>query len=115
MYVRVVQASVKPKRLLEFKHAVKNHDRPAIERLPGFVDEVELYSKNHFLSITFWETEATAEHYARTVFPRMAARSEPLVHDTTLRALPYEAAYDTTHEAAKETEAVIARTLAAAA
>ena len=38
----------------------------------------------------------------------MAARSEPLVCDTTLRALPYEAAYDTMHEAAKKAKTATA-------
>src|SRR5512146_2998102 len=99
MYIRDVQATIKPKRLAEFKHAVQTHDPPMVRRLPGFLDQIELYSKDVFIGITFWQTAQDAEHYARNVFPRIAARSGPLVCDTMLRAIAYDVAYDTMHQA----------------
>ncbi|MFB3916016.1 MAG: hypothetical protein ACE14M_04765 [Terriglobales bacterium] len=117
MYIRVVQATVKPKRLAEFKHAVKTHDLPVVRSLPGFLDQIELYSKNAFLGITFWQTSQDAEHYAHDVFPRIAARSEPLVCDTAVRAVAYDVAYDTLHqvEEIRKLKPVTAGALAAAA
>ena len=96
MYTRVVQATIKPKRVLEFKDAVANHDLPIIRSQPGFVDNIEMYANNQFISLTFWKTEEDAERFASEAFPRIAARDWPLVLKP-LRAEAYTVEYDTIH------------------
>ncbi len=119
MYARLVQATIKPKRLAEFKDAVTSHDLPAIRSLPGFVDDIEMYLENKFVSITFWQTEKDAEQYTCELFPQIAARSAPLVSDTGLRAQVYKIERDTIHEAkieaVKKMESTAVRAFAAVA
>jgi heme-degrading monooxygenase HmoA len=94
MYIRIVQATIKPKRVLEFKDAVANHDLPIVRGQPGFLDHIAMYADNQFISMTFWETEEDAERFTSEVFPRIAARSGPLVLKP-LRAEAYKAEHDT--------------------
>jgi hypothetical protein len=96
MYTRVIQAAIRPKRVAEFKGAVTDHDLPIIRSQHGFVDDVEMYAGNQFISLTFWETEEDAERFTRDVFPRIAARSSPLVV-SPLEARAYKLEEDTVH------------------
>jgi heme-degrading monooxygenase HmoA len=119
MYPRVVQATIQPKRLAEFKNAVSNHDLPVIRTQPGFVGDLVMYSGNSFLSITFWQTEEAADRYTQEVFPRLAARSGPLASNI-LRAESYRLDNHTilemrSGEVKKKVESVPVRQLAAAA
>jgi len=118
MYPRLVQATIQPKRLAEFKNAVTNHDLPVIRTQPGFVGDLVMYSGNSFLSITFWRTEEDAERYTQEVFPRLAARSGPLASNI-LRAESYRLDNHTILEVksgeVKKVESVPVRQLAAAA
>jgi heme-degrading monooxygenase HmoA len=102
MYTRVIQATIRPKRIAEFKGAVTDHDLPIIRSQPGFVDDVEMYAGDQFISLTFWETEEDAERFTRDVFPRIAARSGPLVV-SPLKAKAYKLEHDTVHTLRSET------------
>jgi hypothetical protein len=81
MYSRVVQATIRPKRIKEFRYAMNEHDLPIIRSQDGFAGDYVMYSGNKFFAITFWRTEKAAEHYATEIFPRLLARFEPLVLD----------------------------------
>jgi len=109
MYTRVIQATIRPKRVAEFKDAVTDHDLPIIRGQPGFVDDVETYAGNQFISLTFWETEKDAERFTRDVFPRIAARSGPLVV-SPLEAKAYKVEQDTVHTLRSETVETMEKT-----
>ncbi len=61
MYTRVAQATIKPKRLAQFKDGITNYALPAIRTQPGLMDVLEMYSGNNFLCVTFWQSEKDAE------------------------------------------------------
>jgi len=109
MYTRVIQATIRPKRVAEFKDTVTDHDLPIIRSQPGFVDDVETYAGNQFISLTFWETEEDAERFTRDVFPRIAARSGPLVV-SPLEAKAYKVEQDTVHTLRSETVETMEKT-----
>lgn len=109
MYARVIQATISPKRVAEFKGAVTDHNLPIIRSQPGFVDDVEMYAGNQFISLTFWETEEDAERFTREVLPPIATRSGPLVV-TPLEARAYELEQDTVHSSRSETVETIEQT-----
>jgi len=118
MHTRVVQATIKSKRIAEFKNAVTNHDLPAIRTQPGFLGDLVMYSGASFIAITFWQSEQDAELYSQELFPRLAARSAPLV-DNILRVENYRlvsrAVFEMESVAASKVETLPVRQLAAVA
>lgn len=102
MFTQVLQATVKPKRLAEFRHGVAHHAMPAIRRQPGFVDALTLFSANNFLCVTFWRSQHDSERFTAGVLPRILARTEPLLVGLA-RTEIFKVTSDTIHER-EETE-----------
>jgi len=97
MYTRVVQATIKPDQIEQFKDAITHQALPAIHSQPGFVDAVEMYSGDKFVCVTFWRTQEDAERYTRDMFPRIAEMAGPLLNGTP-QAETYEVENDTIHK-----------------
>ena len=82
MISRIVSCNVKPEKIADFRHALKNEVLPAISSEPGFVDLVESFdtASGEFVCTTLWNTHADVENYDKGLFQDVAQRLIPMVN-----------------------------------
>lgn len=88
MISRIVDCSIHPEKLNEFRHALNDTFVPQIRSQPGFIDIIESLdpSTGHFVCNTFWNSADDVKRYdegyfqevAKGLMPYMAG--EPKVH-----------------------------------
>ena len=102
MFTRIVDCTVKPEKREEFKHRLTNEVVPILQKQPGFVDEITLFSDTEperCVALSFWKTKNDAERYSREHYSRIldiispTLQVEPRVHT-------YNLEHSTTHKIA---------------
>lgn len=79
MYTRVFQATIKADRLMDFKETLNNEVVPLVNKQPGYIDNVEMYSGNNLVCVTFWRTRDDAERFGQDVFPQVVESATPML------------------------------------
>jgi quinol monooxygenase YgiN len=88
MISRIVDCSVRPEKLNEFRRALNEEFVPRIKAQPGFVDIIESIDVNngHFVCNTFWNSAEDVKRYDTGLFQEVASNltpflsGEPAVH-----------------------------------
>ncbi len=93
MFSRIINCTVDPARVEEFRTAVNNEFLPRIQSQPGFVDNIESLdaTTGQFSCVTLWKTASDVERYDKGLFQEVAAAITPLLQGPpTVQTLPVE-------------------------
>jgi len=93
MVSRIIQCSIKPAKVNEFRNALNNQLLPRIQSQPGFVDNIESLDPNtgQFCCVTLWQSPADEARYASGLFQEIADNLTPLIEgNPTVQTLPVE-------------------------
>ena len=92
MYSRIINCTIKPDRINEFRNAL-NTQLPRIQSQQGFIDNIESLdpATGKFCCVTLWKNAADVENYDNGLFKEIAAGLGPLMQDDpTVQTLPVE-------------------------
>jgi quinol monooxygenase YgiN len=93
MVSRIINCTIDPAKVDEFRNALNNQFLPRIQEQPGFVDNIESLdpATGKFCCMTLWETAADEANYDKGIFQEVAASLGPLmVGNPTVQTLPVE-------------------------
>lgn len=93
MFSRIINCTIDPAKLNEFKAAVNDQFLPRIQSLPGFVENIESLdpATGQFSCVTLWKTASDLENYERGLFKEVAATLVPMMKgNPTIQTLPVE-------------------------
>ena len=93
MYSRIVNCSIKPDQVDEFKAKLNNELLPRIQAQPGFIENIESLdaATGQFSCVTLWESAADVENYNNGLFQEVTANLIPLLQGSpTVQTLPVE-------------------------
>ena len=93
MYARIINCSIKPAKVDEFRATLNGEFLPRIQSQPGFVDNIESLdtTSGEFCCVTLWKSAADVERYESGLFQEIAKGITPLLEDTpTVQTLPVE-------------------------
>jgi len=93
MYSRIVNCTIDPAKVGEFKAALNNEFLPRIQAQPGFIDNIESLdpATGQFSCMTLWESAADVENYDKGLFQEVAAKLGPVMQGApTVQTLPVE-------------------------
>jgi hypothetical protein len=74
MVSRIINCTINPAKVNEFKNALNNQLLPRIQAQPGFVDNLESLDSQtgQFCCVTVWKTPADERNYANGLFQEIA-------------------------------------------
>ena len=93
MFSRIVNCTINPARIEEFRTTLNNNFLPRIQSQPGFVDNVESLdpATGQFCCTTLWKTKADVDNYHNSLFQEVASAFMPLLTGApTVQTLPVE-------------------------
>jgi quinol monooxygenase YgiN len=93
MYASIINCSINPARVEEFRGTLNGEFLPRIQAQPGFVDNIESLdtTSGQFCCVTLWKSAADVERYENGLFQEIAESITPLLEDTpTVQTLPVE-------------------------
>jgi hypothetical protein len=93
MVSRIINCTINPAKVNEFRDTLNNDFLPRIQSQPGFVDNLESLdpATGKFCCVTVWETPADEQRYASGLFQQVAGDLMPLMQDSpTVQTLPLE-------------------------
>ena len=93
MFSRIINCTINPSKVSEFKTALNDQFLPRIQSLPGFVENVESLdpSTGQFCCVTLWNTRRDVENYDDGLFREVADKLGPLMQNApTVQTLPVE-------------------------
>ena len=93
MFSRIVNCTIDPSRVNEFRSALNNQFLPRIQSQPGFVDNIESLdaTTGEFCCVTLWKSASDVERYDNGLFQEVAAAITPLLKaGPTVQTLPVE-------------------------
>src|SRR5438094_8855460 len=93
MYSRIVNCTVDPAKVGEFKAALNNEFLPRIHAQPGFIDNIESLdpATGQFSCMTLWESAADVGNYDKRLFQAVAAKRGPVMQVAlTVQTQPVE-------------------------
>jgi len=93
MIARIINCTVTPSKVGEFRTLLNNTLMPKIQSQQGFVENIEALDPNtgQFSSTTVWRSRSDVENYDNSVFPELAAKMSPLLNgNPTVQTLPVE-------------------------
>jgi hypothetical protein len=93
MIARIINCTVTPSKVGEFRTLLNNTLMPKIQSQHGFVENIEALDPNtgQFSSTTLWRDRSDVENYDNSVFPEIAAKMSPLLNgNPTVQTLPVE-------------------------
>jgi len=93
MIARIINCTVTPSKVGEFRTLLNNTLMPKIQSQHGFVENIEALDPNtgQFSSTTLWRNRSDVENYDNSVFPEIAAKMSPLLNgNPTVLTLPVE-------------------------
>ena len=93
MIARIINCTVTPSKVGEFRMLLNNTLLPKIQSQHGFVENIEALDPNtgQFSSTTLWQNRSDVENYDNGVFPEIAAKMSPLLNgNPTMQTLPVE-------------------------
>ncbi len=98
MYVRVLTMAAKPGQRTELARVIEEKHIPVLEAFAGFRDQISMLSPDgrQTVLMSFWDSEAEAEAYAREGYPRVLAATEALIDGTPVLST-YEVIFSTAY------------------
>lgn len=93
MVSRIINCTIDPARMNEFRNALNNQFLPRIQAQPGFIDNIESLDPRtgKFSCLTLWKTAADEQTYSNGLFQEVASALGPLmVGSPTVETLPVE-------------------------
>jgi len=93
MFSRIVNCTISPAKVNEFRAALNNQFLPRIQSQPGFVGNIESLdpATGQFNCVTLWKTASDVENYDKGLFQEVAAALVPLLQGSpTVQTLPIE-------------------------
>jgi heme-degrading monooxygenase HmoA len=93
MYSRIVNCTIDPAKVSEFKSALNNEFLPRIQAQPGFIDNIESLdpATGQFCCMTLWNSAADVENYDKGLFREVAKNLQPVMTSgPTVQTLPVE-------------------------
>src|SRR4029077_20465844 len=93
MIARIINGTVTPSKVGEFRTLLNNTLLPKIQAQHGFVENIEALDPNtgQFSSTTLGQNRSDVENYDNGVFPEIAAKMSPLLNgNPTVQTLPVE-------------------------
>ena len=93
MFSRIINCTVNPTKVNEFKSALNSQLLPRIQAQPGFIENIESLDPvtGQFSCLTLWESKADVENYDNGLFREIAEKIMPLVEGTpSVQTLPVE-------------------------
>jgi hypothetical protein len=93
MVSRIINCTINPAKVNEFKDALNNQLLPRIQAQPGFMENLESLdpSTGQFCCVTVWKTPADEQRYGSGLFQEIAGKLMPLMQgNPTVQTLPVE-------------------------
>jgi hypothetical protein len=93
MVSRIINCTIDPAKVNEFRNALNNQLLPRIQAQPGFIENIESLDPNtgQFCCVTLWKTSADEQRYASGLFQEVANDLVPMMHGgPTVQTLPVE-------------------------
>jgi heme-degrading monooxygenase HmoA len=93
MYSRIVNCTIKPALVNEFKSKLNDELLPRIQAQPGFIENIESLdaATGQFSCVTLWESSADVEKYHNGLFQEVTENLIPLLEGSpTVQTLPVE-------------------------
>jgi len=84
MYIRQVKAHYKPGKFDLFGKRLEKEVIPMLKKQDGFRDELSFFDKDkdEAIAMSFWDTIAQADKYARDLYPTVHKKMEDMLEDT---------------------------------
>ncbi len=96
MIARIINCTVTPSKVTEFRTLLNTTLLPKVQSQPGFVENIEALDpgSGHFSSTTLWHNPADVENYDDKLFPEIVAKISPLLNGKPIvQTLPLENSY----------------------
>ena len=93
MFSRIINCTIDPAKVNEFKTALNDEFLPRIQSQPGFLENIESLdpTTGEFSCVTLWKTGSDVDIYERGLFQEVAAKLVPLMKgNPTVQTLPVE-------------------------
>jgi quinol monooxygenase YgiN len=93
MVSRVINCTINPARVNEFRTALNNQFLPRIQAQQGFIENIESLdpASGQFSCLTLWDSAADVEKYDKGLFQEISATLAPLMQGPpTVQTLPVE-------------------------
>jgi len=93
MFSRVIQCTINPAKMEDFRTALNKQFLPRIQSQPGFIENIESLdpTSGQFCCVTLWKTAADVENYDKGLFQEVAAKLGPLMlGKPSVQTLPVE-------------------------
>ena len=93
MFSRIINCTINPAKMNDFKTALNNQFLPRIQSQPGFIENIESLdpTTGQFCCVTLWKTESDVEKYHSGLFQEIAEKLGPLMQGgPTVQTLPVE-------------------------
>jgi quinol monooxygenase YgiN len=90
---RIIQCTIDPAKVSEFKNALNNQFLPRIQAQPGFLENIESLdpATGQFSCLTLWKSQADVEKYDKGLFQEVSSKLVPLMRgNPTVQTLPVE-------------------------
>lgn len=84
MFIRQVTAHFKPEKYDLFTKRFEKEVIPMLQQQKGFRDELTFFDKekDEAISMSFWDSKAYADTYAKDVYPKVHKKMEDVLADT---------------------------------
>ncbi len=98
MFVRILTMAVKPGHGAELARVIEQKHIPVLKRFAGYRDQISMLSQGgkHATLMSFWDSAADAEVYARDGYPEVLEATESLINSKPVVAT-YEMIFSTVH------------------
>jgi len=93
MFSRIINCTIDPARVNDFKSALNNQFLPRIQAQPGFVDNLESLdpATGQFCCVTVWKTASDVANYDNGLFKEVSEKITPLLKGApSVQTLPVE-------------------------
>ena len=99
MFVRMLTMTVNPGKRSGLASLIEEKHIPVLRAFAGFRDQISMTSADgkETVRMSFWDSAAQAEAYAREGYPRVLAATEPFIEGTPVLST-YELVFSTAHE-----------------
>jgi quinol monooxygenase YgiN len=93
MFSRIINFTIDPAQVNEFRSALNGQFLPRIQSQPGFLENIESLdpSTGQFCCVTLWKTASDVEKYDNGLFKEISGKLGPLMKGPpTVQTLPVE-------------------------
>ncbi len=93
MFSRIINCTINPAKVNEFRTVLNNQFLPRIQSQPGFIDNIESLDPvtGQFNCVTLWKTASDVENYDKGLFQEIAANLGSLMQgNPSVQTLPVE-------------------------